>query len=193
MPRSGLSKERVVEAAVALIEQFGIADFSMRALAEALNIKTSSLYNHVENMEALMIEVSAYALQMQREIELNVIQDKTKEEGIMALANAYRQFAKEHKELYWLIMNTAATGGEQLVGISQCIVEPFLKVLEYTTLIETEKIHWQRVLRGIVHGFISQEDMGFFSHLPVNIDESFQIAIQCYIDGLKQAEKRGRL
>lgn len=29
MPRNGLSKEKVVEAAVDFIEQFGIADFSM--------------------------------------------------------------------------------------------------------------------------------------------------------------------
>lgn len=54
MPRNGLSKNRVVEATVALIENVGAAGFSMRALAESLDIKTASLYNHVSIMDALM-------------------------------------------------------------------------------------------------------------------------------------------
>lgn len=190
MPRNGLSKEKVVEAATALIEQSGTGDFSMRALADSLNIKTASLYNHVQSMETLMIEVCTYALQMQRETEMLAVEGKAGTAAIMALAKAYRRFAKEHRQLYHLITNTAVACGEQISEIQQCIVEPFLNVLENTSFTETEKIHWQRVLRGIVHGFVSQEDVGFFSHLPAAVDDSFQTAIQCYIDGLEQAEKR---
>lgn len=189
MPRNGLSKEKVIEAAVALIEQCGVADFSMRALADSLHIKTASLYNHVESMESLMVSVCAYALQMQRNMEINAIKGKNHSEAILALANEYRIFAKKHRELYHLIINTAVSSGEQLSEISQFIVEPFMSVLEHKKLNDEEKYHWQRVLRGIVHGFVSQEDAGFFSHLPADVDESFQIAIQCYMDGLSQAEK----
>lgn len=190
MPKQGLSKEKVVEAAAALIEQSGTADFSMRALADRLNIKTSSLYNHVENMDALMVAVCAYALQMQRDAEMHAVQGKSDTDAILALANAYRAFASEHKELYRLIMNTAVSCGEQFSEISMCIVEPFMTVLEYTTLTTHEKYHWQRILRGIIHGFVSQEDAGFFSHLLADADESFHMAIQCYMDGLAKAEKR---
>lgn len=190
MPRNGLSKEKVVEAAAALIEQSGTAEFSMRALADSLQVKTASLYNHVESMGALMVGVCAYALQMQRDQEMEAIAGKHDQEAIFALANAYRTFAKDHRELYRLIINTAASGGEQLGGISQCIVEPFMTVLAHTALSNEEKYHWQRVLRGIIHGFVSQEDAGFFSHLPADVDESFRTAIQCYLDGLAQAERR---
>lgn len=193
MPRIGLSKGRVIEAAAALMEQSGAADFSMRALADSLQIKTASLYNHVQSMEAVMVEVCAYALQMQRDVEMAAIEGKAGTDGIMALANTYRAFAKEHRQLYRLIMSTAASCGQRLGDISRCIVDPFLSVLEYTTLTEEEKYHWQRVLRGVVHGFVSQEDTGFFAHLPADVDSSFQTAIQCYIDGLTQAEKRGQL
>lgn len=190
MPRNGLSKEKVVEAAVALIEQSGAANFSMRALADSLNVKTASLYNHVDCISSLMVAVCAHALQMQRDIEMAAVKGKSHSEAIQALANAYRAFAKEHAELYRLIMGTAVSGGEQIRDISECIVEPFMTVLEHTAFSDEDKYHWQRVLRGIVHGFVSQEDAGFFSHLPANVDESFQIAIQCYTDGLEQAEKR---
>lgn len=190
MPRNGLTKQRVVEAAVSLIERTGAVDFSMRALAESLNVKTASLYNHVESMEALMVEVCSHALRLQLACELKAIEGKEGAKAIAALANAYRRFAGEHRELYRLIIKTAVSCGEQMSEVSQCIVGPFLKLLERTSLTQTEKIHWQRVLRGIVHGFVSQEDAGFFSHLPADVDESFQTAVQCFIDGLAQAEGR---
>lgn len=190
MPRSGLTREKVVEAAAALIEQRGTDGFSMWAPADSLHIKTASLYDHVESMDALMTAVCAYALQMQRDAELRAIDGKRGPEAIRALANAYRRFAGEHRALYRMIVSTAVSCGEQLSEISRCIVAPFMQVLAHTVLTEEEKCHWQRVLRGIVHGFVSQEDAGFFSHLSMAVDDSFQITIECYVNGSAQAEKR---
>lgn len=190
MPRNGLTKERVIEAAAQLIERAGAEDFSMRALAESLDVKTASLYNHVESMEALLADVCAYGLRLQRESELRAIEGRDGAEGIRALANAYRTFAKEHRELYRLTMRMAAACGERLSEVSRCIVEPFLLVLRHTSLTGSEKAHWQRVLRGLLHGFAAQEDAGFFAHLPEDVDTSFDIAIQCYIDGLERTEER---
>lgn len=193
MPRNGVTRERVIALAADLVEQVGKEAFSMRLLAETLNIKTASLYHHVESMDVLFLEVCSYALEMQRAEELKALEGKHGDAAIMALAVSYRRFAKEHRELYRLIMSTAAVHGNQMEHVSPCIVDPFLQVLEQTTLDEKEKIHWQRVLRGIVHGFVSQEDAGFFSHLPADVEESFQTAVKCYMDGLKQAEMRKRV
>lgn len=193
MPRNGVTRERVIASAADLVEQVGKEAFSMRLLAETLNIKTASLYHHVESMDVLFLEVCSYALEMQRAEELKALEGKRGDAAIMALAVSYRRFAKEHRELYRLIMSTAAVHGDQMEHVLPCIVDPFLQVLEQTKLDEKEKIHWQRVLRGIVHGFVSQEDAGFFSHLPADVEESFQIAVKCYMDGLKQAEMRKRV
>lgn len=193
MARNGLSKARVVQAAAALIETSGVAAFSMRTLAESLNVKPASLYNHVESMESLMISVCVYALNLQKDTQMQAIAGKSGEEAVFSLANACRRFAKEHRNLYHLIMHTAAVCPDPLSEISQCMVEPFMTLLRDTPFTETEKIHFQRVLRGLIHGFISQEDAGFFSHLPAAADESFQVALRCYMDGFHQAEKRKQI
>lgn len=189
MPRNGLTKSSVIGAATLLIEKNGMEHFSMRALADFLNIKTASLYNHVQSMDDLIMGVCIHALQMQRETEIDSIGTKKGKEAIFALANAYRGFAKSHKELYRLILNTAVSSFDMLTEPSLCIVGPFLQVLEPYALSTEEKYHWQRIFRGTVHGFVSQEDAGFFSHLPVDVDVSFHKAIKCYIAGLEQAEQ----
>jgi AcrR family transcriptional regulator len=58
--RSPLSRERVLEAAIALADASGLAALTMRTLAQALGVEAMSLYHHVANKEALldgMVEV----------------------------------------------------------------------------------------------------------------------------------------
>src|ERR1044072_5427144 len=53
-PRTPLSKERVLEAAVRLADEGGIEALSMRRLARELGVEAMSLYNHVANKSALV-------------------------------------------------------------------------------------------------------------------------------------------
>ena len=53
-PRARLSKDRVLEAAVALAVRDGIESLSMRKLADELGAGAMSLYHHVPNKERLL-------------------------------------------------------------------------------------------------------------------------------------------
>ncbi len=50
----GLSRERLVEAALGLIQEEGLDGLSMRALAESLQVKAASLYWHVRDRDELL-------------------------------------------------------------------------------------------------------------------------------------------
>lgn len=51
--RIPLSHERIVEAALALIEAVGIEGFSMRALGRQLNVDPMAIYHHLPNKDAV--------------------------------------------------------------------------------------------------------------------------------------------
>ncbi len=53
-PRTPLSKERVLRAAVALADEHGIEALSMRRLAKELGVEAMSLYNHVANKDEIL-------------------------------------------------------------------------------------------------------------------------------------------
>ena len=178
----GLSAESITVAAAELIEQYGRSGFSMRLLADTMGVKTASLYNHIENMDTLLTEVCRYALRMQEDGELRAIAGKTGREAVWALAWAYRRFAQQHRELYWLVMDTDDAAAR--------FTEPLKQVLSGFRLPPREEIHFRRMFRAIVHGFASQEDEGFFSHYPASTELSFEFAIQRFIDCVLEAEKR---
>jgi AcrR family transcriptional regulator len=52
--RQGLTRERLVDAALALIREEGLEGLSMRALAERLQVKAASLYWHVRDRRELV-------------------------------------------------------------------------------------------------------------------------------------------
>jgi AcrR family transcriptional regulator len=52
--RTPLNQERVLQTAVALADENGIASLSMRKLGEAVGVEAMSLYNHVANKEELL-------------------------------------------------------------------------------------------------------------------------------------------
>jgi AcrR family transcriptional regulator len=53
-PRIPLSRERVLRAAVALADERGIEELSMRKLGQQLGVEAMSLYNHVANKEDVL-------------------------------------------------------------------------------------------------------------------------------------------
>jgi AcrR family transcriptional regulator len=53
-PRTPLTRERVLQAAVALADDSGIESLTMRKLGQALGVEAMSLYHHVANKDALL-------------------------------------------------------------------------------------------------------------------------------------------
>lgn len=189
MFHKGLTKSILVETTKELIAKEGYSNFSMRQLADALGVKTASLYTHTESMGALITDAGLSILEDQKGFLLDSICGKHRDEAVWALAYASVRFAKEHREFYKLIMQMPAGTNETLRTAAEAVTEPFMQVLSEYKLTDEQKMHWQRVLRGIIHGFISQEQCGYFSHYSVDLKTSYDIAIQCFIDGLHHAEE----
>ncbi|MGZ6673728.1 MAG: TetR/AcrR family transcriptional regulator, partial [Solirubrobacteraceae bacterium] len=52
--RTPLSRERVLRAAIALADERGAQELTMRKLAKELGVEAMSLYNHVANKDDLL-------------------------------------------------------------------------------------------------------------------------------------------
>lgn len=187
MRTNRISKEAILDAAVGLVEEHGRPELSMRELAEKLGVKTPSLYNHIESMEQLLVEVCNYAVGDFTAALDGAMEGKARDEAVRALAAAYRAYAAQHTGLYRVIMAIPAENDAALSKTAAAIPEPFLRALEGYGLDDTQKMHWQRVLRSVLHGFASQEQAGYFVHYPAGTDESFALTVDCFINGLHAA------
>ncbi|MGI5970725.1 MAG: TetR/AcrR family transcriptional regulator [Oscillospiraceae bacterium] len=188
MPRQGLNREAVTAAAIRLIEEKGISDFSLNELAKSLDIKPASLYSHIESIDGLFTDIGFIAVRLMVSSEKEAIKGKTRDEALFALASAYRKFAKEHYELYLLVMNIPKGNNPVLEMAAGEITEPILEVLNSYNITREMQMHFQRSLRSMMHGFVAHEEYGAFTHFPIERDKSYEISIHIIAESLHRLE-----
>ena len=69
--REPLSRDRIVDGAIALVEREGVDALTMRRLGSTLGVRAMSLYNHVANRDELVDAISARAFEPLQELELS--------------------------------------------------------------------------------------------------------------------------
>ena len=191
MGAKGLTKEIIVAEAVSCIENTGQPTVSLHELARRLGIKTPSLYNHIKNTKELQYEIFQYAIAQFVANQRDATEGKQKDEAVRAFAHAYYTFATEHRGLYRLIMSIPSEEDERAKEMALPLLDTVVAILADYGLSEESVAHWQRVFRAILHGFISQEDLGYFYYYDaVDLKKSRVIAVDCFLDGLHAGIQR---
>lgn len=190
MGAKGLTREIIVAEAVAYIEENGQPVVSLHEIARRLGIKTPSLYNHIKSTKELQHEIFKYAIDRFVSNQLSATKNKKKDDAVIAFAEAYHSFAIANIGLYRLVMSIPSDdrGKEMAVPLLDAVVS----ILSDYNLTDETIAHWQRVFRAILHGFISEEELGYFYYYnTIDLNKSRDIAVQCFLDGL-HSEMRSR-
>ena len=184
--RMGLDQASVVEAAAKLVDEEGIEQLTLGRLAERLNVRTPSLYNHVAGLSGLRHDLALYCMRdLLDRIRLATI-GKSGAEAIIALADAYRSYAREMPGRYAVTLRAPDPGDQAVGAVAQQVVDVCRAVLAPYKLGEEDAIHAIRGLRSIVQGFIWLEMAGGFG-MPVDTEASFHWLINLFINGLRRS------
>lgn len=185
MSAKGLTKDLILAETVACMESTGQPVVSLHEVARRLGVKTPSLYNHIKNTKELRYEIFQYAIGQFVANQRAATANKRKDEAVRAFAEAYHTFATENKGLYRLIMSIPSEEDERAKEVAIPLLETVVEILTDYGLTEESVAHWQRVFRAILHGFISEEDLGYFYYYKsIDLKKSRDIAVQCFLDGL---------
>ncbi len=185
--RAGLDRAAVVEAAIRLVDEEGVEQLSLGRLAERVSIKTPSLYNHVAGLPGLRHELALSCARELRDDLTRATIGRSRAEAILALADAYRAYAREYPNRYRFTLQAPSADDPQLAAVAEEILGVIYAVLRPYNLSEQNTIHAIRSLRSIVQGFVSLEVAGGFA-MPVNLDDSFHWLIQLFIAGIEPAD-----
>lgn len=101
--RGSLSRERVLEAALRLVEESGVESLSMRRLGSELGVEAMSLYNHVSGKEALMEGLREW-LWSQVQLPLEQGTDLMWKDALRPTLQSLRGLAQKHSNMYTLLL-----------------------------------------------------------------------------------------
>lgn len=113
-----LSRERIVTAAIDLIERQGADAVSMRRIATELDCGVMSLYNHVPSKGALLDEV---ARRVMSGIEFTATPGASWQDQVRAQARAFRAIARRYPRCTMVVVSRPTTSAAGLRPVENAL------------------------------------------------------------------------
>lgn len=94
-------KSALVDAAIQLIGERGVHDFSLAEASRRLGVAASAPYAHFADRDELLAAVALHALQLfERELDTRLRREADARVRLMAISGAYVRFAGKHEPLF---------------------------------------------------------------------------------------------
>ena len=179
--------QSVIEASAKLCNEYGLSNLSLKLIADELNIKTPSLYNHVAGIDELKRELMLYGW---KSVENRIIESAVGFSGYDALKNmcqAFYEYAVENKGVFSAMLwynkyENIATNNttSKLFGLVH-------RILKSVKISKNNAEHIIRTLRSFLEGFALLVNNNAFGN-PLKIDDSFNLSLEIIINGIKSLE-----
>ncbi len=171
---SKISRDAVVNAAVALIQEHGAAALGMRSVAQRLGVRPASLYKHVVDLAGLQSLLAEYAAgELLSAVDAAIARAprsssvESLKMPMLFMANEYLKFAREEPALYaMLTAGFSATGSRPSASTlpterRDALWYRLMHVVGELTGIDADRDAAVAVW-AFLHGFITLESTGMF-------------------------------
>jgi AcrR family transcriptional regulator len=211
--RPQLTRERVVEEALAVIAEDGVQALTMRGLAARLGVVPGALYHHVGNKQQLHDLVLDSVL---AEVDVHLDPSLAWTEQLKVLAQQLRQVLEDHPGVATILKSRDPLGPHSL-ALAEAFLSPlqtagfgdrdaglaFFLLVDYTigfavsspaTSVNEQRVR-DHAIRAQLHQFFRSLPSDRFPALAAlgehvwvdNRDERFRIGLQVLVDGLEHA------
>lgn len=179
--RRGIDQDDVIAAALDIVDRDGLDALSLKAVADALEVQSPSLYSHVDGLsgllDALALSVTAEFGETLRDSVVGVSGD----DAVAAFAHAYRDWATANPGRYALSLRKIDGVEKRTAG--RGAIETMDRVLSSFGLTGAEATAAGRTLRAALHGFStleSADSLGRGRH-----DASFDYLVEHFLRGVR--------
>jgi AcrR family transcriptional regulator len=177
--KSALSRDRILQAALRIVDADGVEALSMRKLAADLGVNPMSLYHHVANKAALLDGLTRLVTERARQISVG---GGTWQEQLYRLAYEFRALSLAHRNL----IRNAFTNPD-FIARDGPMWQSLVAVLREAGLAEGECDRVAAVLAALVGGLLLTEVNGTMRRL-IGTDDAedtgFALAVWLLIDGV---------
>ena len=180
MPRAGLNTDRVVAEAMELADEAGLDQLTLAALAVRLGVRQPSLYKHVASLDALRRLISMRGKIEVAEVLSQAAIGRARDDALVAMAHAWRAWARDHPGRYQAAERGAAPGDAEHDAVSRRTIGVVAAVMAGYGLDGEDAIDAIRAYRAALHGFFSLEANDGFA-FPNSVDRSFDRLVRALV------------
>lgn len=181
--RTKLDKSVILDTAARMADKEGIANITLKSLAEKLGVKSPSLYKHISGLDELNKELMLYGWNLLEKEMIKAAIGKAKDDAIIALSYTYRNFVALHRGLFEAMQWYNMYQTDEHLQATEGLVSVIFQVLDAYDLLEEQKVHIVRMLRGFLQGFSAIESHNGFGN-SLSMEDTFDFSLKIILDGI---------
>jgi AcrR family transcriptional regulator len=176
VPRAGLSPAVVVEEASTVADELGFESLTLAAVAQRLGVALPSLYKHVRGLGDLRRQMAIGALRELGDVVTRAAAGKARGDALRAFTGAYWDYAHQRPGRYAATVVAPDPSDPAAAAAARDVLAVVFAVLEGYGITGDGAVDATRMLRALVHGYVTLEAAGGFG-MPRDVRGSFDRAI----------------
>lgn len=180
-----VSKALVIETASQIADEQGLNSLSLKAVAEKLNVRTPSLYNHIESLDDLLREVAHKGMRSMNEQMAQAAIGKSGDTALKGVSVEYLNFIIEHPGVYETIQWATWHGTEETAQIFGNYIKILSTIISSYNFPSESTNEILNLFTGFLHGFTTLQVRYAFSD-PQKVRDELCNAVGTIMLGVHQ-------
>jgi len=186
-----IDKQIIIQTAATLANKDGLDKVTLKELAQLLDIRPPSLYNHIQGLGQLRTSLMLYGwTQLGNAVAMSKV-GKSGDDAVRAMCYTYREYATANPGVFEAMMWYNQSASQEASQVSEELIKLIGLILSSYNLNKDEEIHASRMFRSFLQGFCSITNNNGFAD-PVLITGSFDFSVEILIKGLGEIKKARR-
>ncbi len=155
--RRVLDRDSVVNKAAEIADEIGLERLTMSLLADRLNVRPPSIYNHVKNLDDLYNQLTYKGIRdLQATLENSVLHTD-EDKRLAAMSKVVRVFARQNPTLFLCASRNFSLSNEEFEHATAGLLKVIDNGFSSLQLGAEKSLLSQMFLRCLINGFISLE------------------------------------
>ncbi len=187
MSKNHVSNELIIETSACIANRVGLDNLSLKIIAEELNIKSPSLYNHIKSLDEIKQKLMIYGWKQMEEKMLDSAVGVSGYEALKNMCYAFYDYAVNNKGVFTAMLWYNKYDSSQKEKATTKLFNMLFKVMRPLNISDDNINHIVRTLRGFLEGFSLLVNNNAFGN-PISIKESFDLSLEIIMNGIKTLE-----
>jgi len=187
MSKNNISDELIIKTSARIANKVGLDNMSLKIIAEELNIKSPSLYNHIKNLDEIKQRLMVYGWKQMEEKMLNSAVGVAGYEALRNMCYAFYDYATNNKGVFNAMLWYNKYENTEKENATTRLFNMLFKVMKSLDISDDNINHIVRTLRGFLEGFSLLVNNNAFGN-PISIKESFDLSLEIIMNGIKSLE-----
>lgn len=191
MSRIGLTKDIILESAMEIVDSTGAEKLTLKTLADKLEVRSPSLYNHFNNLSDILSSLILYGWKQLENTIIKAAIGKSKDDAIKSMCAAYLDFSIAHIGLSEIMQSYNQHKSKEAEDVTRGLIATMRQVLSAYNLSIDKEVHIIRVFRSFLQGYVYLVQHDSFGTV-VSIKDSFNVGVDMFLKGLEMLEKQSK-